>query len=82
MQSNVRSRGFTDPLEVVDHTDMPYEERLGILQEWRARLVSESAPSPDIEEIDGAIQALETGARLQGDQSDEVPEDYDTRRGR
>lgn len=82
MQSGLTSRDFHDPLEVVDRTDMAYEERLGILQDWRQRLTESKAARTEIEEVDGAIQALEMGARLQGDQSEEVPEDYGNRRGR
>lgn len=82
MQSGITSHDFRDPLEVVDRTDMAYEERLRILQDWRKRLAEEDADQPRIDEVDGAIQALEMGARLQGDQSEEIPDDYDTRRGR
>lgn len=82
MTSDTDAHGFVDPLEVVDRTDLDYERRLTILQEWRARLTGEDAPAEEVAAIDGAIQALEVGARVQGDDSDEVPEGYDPRRAR
>ena len=80
MTSDTGAHEFTDPLDLVDRTDLPYEQRLEMLQEWRARLTGEDAPRAEVDAIDGAIQALEMGARVQGDDSDEVPDSADPRR--
>lgn len=79
MEPEAGTGGFVEPLEVVDRTDLDYGKRLAILQEWRARLVRDGAPEAELAEVDGAIQALEVGSRVQGDQSADVPPDYDTR---
>ena len=80
MTSDTEAQDFTDPLDLVDRTDLPYEQRLEMLQEWRARLTGADAAKEEIDAIDGAIQALEMGARVQGDDSDEVPDSGDARR--
>jgi len=80
MTSDTNAHGYDDPLELVDQTDIPYEERLTTLQEWRARLTGADAPQVEIDAVDGAIQALEMGARVQGDESDEVPDNQDSQR--
>ena len=80
MTSDTEAHDFTDPLDLVDRTDLPYEQRLEMLQEWRARLTGADAARAEIDAIDGAIQALEMGARVQGDDSDEVPDSGDARR--
>lgn len=80
MTSDTDAHGFTDPLDLVDRIDLPYERRLEMLQEWRARLTGSDAPRAEVEAIDGAIQALEMGARVQGDESDEVPDDQSSQR--
>lgn len=67
-------RGFTDPLEIVDRTDLDYEDRLAMLQQWRAELERSGASEEELAELTGAIQALEMGAAVQGDESDEIPE--------
>lgn len=82
MTTNETNSGFLDPLEVVDRTDLTYEARLRILQDWRARLTRGDADREEVTAIDGAIQALEMGARVQGDDSDEVPEGYTDRKSR
>lgn len=66
--------GFSDPLEIVDRTDLSYEKRLGMLQDWQAALAREDAPQEKRDELAGAIQALEMGAVTQGDESDAIPE--------
>ena len=83
MEPDVDAGEFSDPLEVVDRMDLDYETRLGILQEWRARIANGDDVDEDaLNEVDGAIQALEMGARVQGDQSDEVPDSYGSKRAR
>lgn len=68
-------RGFTDPLDLVDRTDLPYEERLAILQEWQADLARTDAPDESREALQGAIHSLEMGAEVQNDGPEGAPED-------
>lgn len=63
-----------DPLDLVDQTDIPYEERLKRLQEWRADLVAKGADEERVAELDAAVQALETGAEVQGDTPEGDPD--------
>ncbi len=63
-----------DALGIVEQTDTPYETRLELLQERRANLVKSGAAPAAVAEIDAAIHALEMGAAVQGDESDEIPE--------
>ncbi len=60
-------RGFSHPMEVVDRTEMPYERRLAVLQDWQATLASTSATDECGKTILGAIHALEMGAEVQDD---------------
>ncbi len=60
-------KGYSDPLEIVDRTEMDYEERLALLQDWRAELAAQGAGAKALDAVDGAIQALEKGAEVQGD---------------
>lgn len=65
--------GFDDPMDVVDSTDMTYEARLKILQEWQATL-SRSGSGHDRQKIlQGAIHALEMGAAVQDDGPEGAP---------
>jgi hypothetical protein len=82
MEPDADARDFSDPLEVVDRMDLDYGTRLEILQEWRARLVKSDAEEEELKAVDGAIQALEMGARVQGDQSDEIPAGSGAKRAR
>lgn len=66
-------RGFRDPLEIVDRTDIDYSERLELLQAWKAELAREDAPEEERERIAGAIHALEIGAAVQDDEPAEAP---------
>jgi hypothetical protein len=74
-------RSYGSPLELVDRTDIDYPERLKLLQAWQADLARKDAPEEEQEEIRGAIQALEMGAALQGDDADEIPEGAAHREG-
>jgi len=66
--------GYADPLEVVDRIDLPYEERLATLQQWQADLARRDASQTHRATLAGAIQALETGAEIQGDEPAGAPE--------
>ncbi len=68
-------RGFRDPLALVDRTDLPYEERLAILQAWQAELARTEASDEAREALQGAIHALEMGAEVQNDGPEAAPED-------
>ena len=68
-------RGFSDPLALVDRIDLPYEERLAILQEWQADLARASAPDEAREALQGAIHALEMGAEVQNDGPEDAPDE-------
>lgn len=74
-------RGYDNPLDLVDRTDVDYAERLKLLQEWQAELARTGAPEEKQEEIRGAIQALEMGAAVQGDDAEEIPEGAGHREG-
>jgi hypothetical protein len=69
-------RGFRDPLEIVDRTDLAYEERLATLQDWKAALAEAGAPEEQERAVLGAIQALEMGAAVQHDEPEEAPADH------
>jgi hypothetical protein len=68
-------RGFGDPLEIVDRTDIDYTERLEMLQAWKAELARAGAAEDERRQLEGAIQALEMGAEVQGDEPAEAPEE-------
>jgi hypothetical protein len=74
-------RSYGAPLDLVDRTDIDYPERLKLLQEWQAELARTGAPEEKQEEIRGAIQALEMGAAVQGDDAEEIPEGAGHREG-
>lgn len=67
-------QGFSDPLDLVDRTDMPYEKRLAILQDWQAEV--SDADDQHKAALLGAIQALEMGAAVQNDEPEGAPEDH------
>jgi hypothetical protein len=67
-------KGYKDPLEIVDRTEMPYEERLALLQAWQADLAKTDAPEEHANALTGAIQALETGAVVQDDAPEQEPD--------
>lgn len=67
-------KNFADPLELVDQTDISYERRLALLQEWQEELARKDAPLEHREAVTGAIQALEMGAAVQNDEPDAGPE--------
>lgn len=69
-------KGYDDPLDLVDRTEIDYEERLALLQEWQSALAAADAPDEHRDALMGAIQALEAGVAYQGDQSDEVPDGH------
>ncbi len=50
--------------------------KIGILQEWQAELAQADAPDEHRKALSGAIQALETGAALQSDEAQEVPDGH------
>lgn len=66
-------RGYADPLDIVDRTDVDYPERLALLQEWKAELARAGASEVEHEALQGAIDALEMGAAVQRDDADEIP---------
>lgn len=66
-------RGYTDPIDLVDRTEIDYSERLVLLQAWQAEVAAAGGSDEQREALTGAIQALETGAALQGDGDEEVP---------
>lgn len=75
-QANLRGfRGYSDPLELVDRTDIDYTERLALLQEWKAELArsGEQAAGAEADAVQGAIDALEMGAAVQRDDAEEIP---------
>lgn len=69
-------RGYSDPLDLVDRTEIDYAERLAILQDWQAELAALDAPDEHRKALSGAIQALETGAAVQNDGAAEVPQGH------
>ncbi len=69
-------RDFRTPLEITDRTDLTYELRLELLQNWSEHLAQSNAEEEEIEEVTAAIHALEMGAVVQGDTPEEVPVDY------
>lgn len=66
-------KGFDDPLALVDRTDLPYEQRLALLQDWRAQVARDDQGSAFLDPILAAIHALEMGAEMQDDASAETP---------
>lgn len=64
-ESNLSRADFEDPLDVVDRTDLDYETRLDLLQRWKA-----DSPPDEADRVQAAIEALETGARVQADGPD------------
>lgn len=74
-------RGYDDPLDLVDRTDIDYPERLSLLQAWKAELARRGAPQEDHDALQGAIDALEMGAAVQGDDAEEIPEGAAHREG-
>ena len=69
-------KGYTDPLDLVDRTEIDYAERLALLQAWQAEVAAAGGSDEQREALTGAIQALETGAALQGDRAEETPEGH------
>jgi len=69
-------RGYSDPLQLVDRIDTPYEERLATLQAWQEELARDDAPQEQRDLVLGAIHALEMGAEHQGDEPAEAPDDH------
>ena len=67
-------KGYSDPLDVADRVDLPYEERLELLQDWQVALENADAPQEHRDEVRGAIQALEMGAEVQDDEPEAGPE--------
>lgn len=65
--------GFLDPMEVVDRTDLDYEKRLRLLQDWQADLERKNAPEEQREALRGAVLALEMGSEVQGDEPEGLP---------
>ena len=53
--------GYAEPLEIVDRTDLSYEERLSLLQGWKAVIPSDTRNEWRRTEVANAIQALEIG---------------------
>ena len=69
-------KGYDDPLDLVDRTEIDYEERLALLQAWQSELAAAGAPDEHRDALMGAIQALEAGAALQGDEPEGVPDGH------
>lgn len=67
-------RGYDNPLELVDRTELPYDDRLALLQAWKAEAAEAGEPQERQDEILAAIHALEIGAEVQNDAPDEAPE--------
>ena len=65
-------RGFSHPMEVVDRTEMPYERRLAVLQDWQATLASTSATDERGKTILGAIRRPGNGRGGPGRQTGRV----------
>lgn len=66
-------KGFDTPMQVVDRTDLAYEKRLDLLQDWKASLASAGAEEDQQEAVHGAIHALEMGAEIQDDAPTSAP---------
>lgn len=64
-EASLSPADFDDPLDVVDRTDLDYATRLDLLQRWKA-----DCPPGKADRIQGAIEALETGAKVQADGPD------------
>lgn len=74
-------RGYDDPLDLVDRTDIDYTERLALLQDWKAELAASGASEDAEAAVQGAIDALEMGAAVQRDDAEEIPEGAAHREG-
>lgn len=74
-------RGYSDPLDLVDRTDIDYVERLSLLQEWQAELAGSEASEEEQAAVQGAIDALETGAAIQRDDAEDIPDGAAHREG-
>lgn len=68
-------QGYDDPIDLVDHTEIPYERRLEILQAWQEELAKSGASDEQRQALLGAIHALEMGAETQDDVPEEQPDD-------
>lgn len=68
--------GFENPMQVVDRTDLAYEVRLAVLQEWQARLAQSGSDEDRRNAVLGAIHALEMGAEVQDDAPEDAPEHF------
>lgn len=67
-------QGYEDPIDLVDRTEIPYEERLKVLQAWQEELARSGASDEQRQHLVGAIQALEMGAEVQNDDPVGEPE--------
>ena len=74
--SGLSFKGYENPLDLVDRTELPYEERLALLQEWQAEAARSGQPDERREAIHAAIQALEMGSEVQTDAPEEAPVHY------
>lgn len=65
-------QGYSDPMEVVDRTDIDYSRRLAVLQDWLADIGKAGMRDAERAAVEAAIRALETGAVVQSDQAAEA----------
>jgi len=72
----VSYRGYENPLDLVDRTELPYDDRLALLQEWKAEAAKAGQSQERQDEILAAIHALEMGAEVQNDVPDETPDQH------
>jgi hypothetical protein len=65
---------FGDPLPVAQSAAAAYEDRLKVLQRWRK--LAKERQGDDVEAVNAAIHALETGAVLRTDQPEGAPDNW------
>ena len=64
---------FSDPVAIVEITDLPYEVRLKLLQRWAALVKDDPSQHLTRERIIGATMALQSGAKLKVDRPEGSP---------
>lgn len=66
-------RHFAEALSIVNREDLDYLTRLEMLQTWLARISDGTAVRGSREEIEGAILALQSRAKLKMDTPEDQP---------
>lgn len=65
---------FDTPMAIVEAEEYSHEQRLDMLQLWLSRLAEGEAAHGDRTEVEGALLALQSRAKLKLDEPEEAPE--------